>query len=155
VAAVAANSSTSSGGGSTTTGTVAALGTLTVSNASLASRNGNYAPTGASFNTSGVTGFNGSTADNKFEMEVVWASNATIKRAHIWFSDGVGNNLKFFGCDGSAIPCTGVAYEPLLKQVWLTNVAWKEVNASLDGSAADTVVASGETLTVNGKLDAK
>lgn len=155
VAAVAATSTTPSGGGNTTGSTIAALGTLTVSNASLASRNGNYAPTGGLFTGTGETGFNGSTADNKFEMEVVWASNATIKRAHIWFSDGVGNNTKFFGCDGGAIPCTGVVYEPLMKQVWLTKVAWKEVNPSLNGAGADTLVSGGETLTVDATLDAK
>ena len=154
VAAVVASSGTSSSSGSTSSGQTPSVGTLTVSNASLASRNGNYAPSGVAFNN-GETGFNGSTSDNKFEMEVVWASNASIKRAHLWFSDGVGNNIKFFGCDGGAIPCTGVFYEPLLKQVRLVNVAWIEVNPSLNGAGADVAVASGETLTVNATLDAK
>jgi hypothetical protein len=153
VAAVVA-SSTSSSSGSTSSGQTPSVGTLTVSNASLASRNGDYAPKGAVFTGTGETGFNGSTSDNKFELEVVWASNATIKRAHLWFYDTSGVP-KFFGCDGGAIPCTGVIYEPLMKQVWFTNVAWKEVTPDLTGAKPDAAVSGGETLTVNATLDAK
>jgi hypothetical protein len=153
-AAAAVTAAGSTKAGNTTGTTIAALGTLTVSNASLASRNGDYAPKGAVFTGTGETGFNGSTSDNKFEMEVVWASNATIKRAHLWFYDTSGVP-KFFGCDGGAIPCTGVIYEPLMKQVWFTNVAWKEVTPDLTGAKPDAAVSGGETLTVNATLDAK
>lgn len=142
-----------SGGGGGSGGTAGALGTLTVSAASNGARNGNYALTGAGFNIHGETGFNGIASNLPFETEIVWASNATIKRAHLWITDGT--TLKFFGCDAQGIACTGVAYEPLLQQVWFTNVTWHEVVPDLTGASADILVPSGETITVNGRLDAR
>jgi hypothetical protein len=142
VAAVAAT-----GGGSSTPGT------LTASAASVGTRNGSYTITGATFTSGSDSGFNGNTADSKFELEVVWASNATIKRAHVWFY-GASSSITYFGCDGGGIACTGVSYEPLLKQVKFTNVAWHEVTPDLTGASPDALVPSGETLTLNGTLSA-
>ncbi len=141
------------GGGGVSGGTAGALGTLTVSAASNGARNGNYALTGAGFNNQGETGFNGIATNQPFETEIVWASNATIKRAHLWITDG--NTPKFFGCDAHGIPCTGVAYDPLLQQVWFTHVTWHEVVPDLTGASPDVLVPSGETITLNGKLDAR
>ena len=141
--------SSSGGGGG---GNAGSLGTLTISAASNGARNGNYTLVGAGFVSSPDAGFNGASSSQSFEAEIVWASNANVKRAHVWFF--AGNTIKFFGCDATTIPCTGVSYEPLLNQVWFTNVTWHEVIPSLNGQGTDTLVPSGETITVNGKLDA-
>lgn len=150
-----AGTTSGAGGGGGGGGVSGALGTLTVTAASNAADNGNYALTGASFTNSTESGYNGYVpVVGNFETEIVWASNATIKRAHLWITHGT--TLKFYGCDASVgLPCTGVAYEPLLKQVWFTNVVWHEVTPDLTGATPDVLVSSGETLTVNGKLDAQ
>jgi hypothetical protein len=75
------------------------------------------------------------------------------KRAHVWFY-GASSSITYFGCDGGGIACTGVSYEPLLKQVKFTNVAWHEVTPDLTGASPDALVPSGETLTLNGTLSA-
>ena len=140
------------GGGGGGGGNAGSLGTLTISAASNGARNGNYTLVGAGFVSAPDAGFNGASSSQSFEAEIVWASNANVKRAHVWFF--AGNTIKFFGCDATTIPCTGVSYEPLLNQVWFTNVTWHEVIPSLNGQGTDTLVPSGETITVNGKLDA-
>ena len=131
-------------------------GALTISAASNASRNGSYTPTGGVFTSGADSGFNGATADGKFEMEVLWASNATIKRAAVWFFNNANTpsaTISFFGCNGATIACTGVSYDPASKQVVFNKVAFAQVSDG--GSATSTKVAGGETLTVDGSITAK
>ena len=145
------------GGGDDATPAAAATtpGTLTVSAASKASRNGSYTPTGAVFASGADSGFNGQTADGKFELEVVWAANGTVKKAHVWFNNtpGTTNINSFFGCDGAAIACNGVSYEPASKQVIFTKAALVEVADPFSGGGAK--LAGGETLTLDGSVTAK
>ena len=139
------------------TAAAAAAGTLTVSVASNAARNGSYTPAGARFTSTTSTdfGFNGSTADGKFEVEVVVSAGGVIQRAHIWFFDS--GTPRFFGCDGGrSIACTGVGWEPLLKQVLFNStVQFAEVNANLAGTAPDVLIGGGETFKVLGSLDVR
>ena len=144
------------GGGDDATSTAATTpGTLTISAASNASRNGSYKPTGAVFTSGADSGFNGNTADGKFEMEVLWSASATIKRAAVWFFMNAGTpsaTITFFGCNGGTIPCTGVRYDPASKQVVFNKVAFVEVS---DGLTASTRTAGGETLSIDGSVTAK
>ena len=131
------------------------VGTLTVTSASKASRNGSYAPKGALFASAADTGFNGNTADGIFEIEVVWAADSTVKKAHVWFNNTpkTTNINTFFGCDGAAIACTGVTYDATLKQIVFAKAALVEVSDIFSGSGAK--VAGGETLTIDGIVSAK
>jgi hypothetical protein len=144
-------------GGTGGSGVTPGVGTLTVSAASNPARNGSYNPAGARFAVTGSTdfGFNGQTADGKFEVEVVVTAGGTIKRAHIWFFDS--GTPKFFGCDGGkAIACTGIGWEPLLKQVLFNStVQLAEVTPDLTGVQADVLVGGGETMKVLGSLEVK
>lgn len=145
---------TACGGGG---GAAPAAGTLTVSVASNAARNGSYTPAGARFTSATSTdfGFNGQTADGKFEVEVVVSAGGVIQRAHIWFFDG--GTPRFFGCDGGrSIACTGVGWEPLLRQVLFNStVQFAEVNANLAGTGPDVPIGGGETFKVLGSLDVR
>jgi hypothetical protein len=137
-------------------GTVPTAGTMVVSGASNAARNGSYVVAGAKFTSGTDFGFNGQTADGKFEMEVVLSSGFVVQRAHVWFFDA-NNVIKTFGCDGGkAIACTGIGWEPLLKQVLFNNNArLAEVNADLTGRTPDSLVPGGETLTAVGSVEIK
>ncbi len=146
------------GGGGGNSGGGVAAGTLAVSAASNATRNGSYTPVGAKGTKTGSTDFyfSGTTADNKLETEIWVSSTGTILAAHIWFINGTSN--KFFGCDGGkSIPCLAIGWEPLLKQVLFNGATLAEVDfpTAFDGSAADKKVSGGETLVVNGSIEIK
>ena len=85
------------------------LGSLVVSSASDSARNGSFAPDTVAQASGTDTDINGQTNDGKFELDVVLASNGSIKRAAIWYF-GSGNTINFFGCNAGSIPCTGVGY---------------------------------------------
>jgi hypothetical protein len=142
-----------SGGNANAGGT--GMGTVTVSNASNAVRNGDYAVTGSTFTDAakGELAINGNTTDGNFEMEVVWnATTKVIKRAHIWYF--ISGTPKFFGCDGGAIPCSNVGYEPIGPRIILnTSAVWQEVGALSGSNGTDTLVPGGESLKVGAILN--
>jgi hypothetical protein len=121
-----------------------------------AARNGSYTVPGAKFTSGTDVGYNGQTADGKFEVEAVVSATGVVKRAHVWFFDA-GGAIKYFGCDGAqAVPCpTSVGYEPLLKQILFSTAPLAEVTANLQGTGPDALVPGGETLKVQGALDVK
>ena len=119
-------------------------------------RNGSYTPLGGKSTKGTDIYFSGTTADNKLETEMWVSSTGTIKAAHIWYTNG--GSTKFFGCDGGkAVACTGIGWEPLLRQVLFNGAKLVEVDfpKAFDGSVADTLTSGGETLTVNGSIEIK
>jgi hypothetical protein len=130
------------------------LGNMVVTGIGSSARNGTYAPDTVT-QASGVdTDINGSTKDGKFELDIVYASNGTIKSAAVWFF-GSNASITFFGCNNSTIACGNlVGYEPLMKQI-LFNKA--ELSQVTDPFAAGgmTLVSGGEKIQVDGQINAK
>ena len=122
---------------------VTASNVLTVSAATTASRNGAYAIKAGRFANfpPNLTdfGFNGNTADGKFEAEVAVTATNTIRNAQIWYYDA-GNVISFFGCGGNrATACTAVTFDAATQTVTITNANWVKAGGI-------------ETLTVNGSI---
>lgn len=116
---------------------------LTVTAASTASRNGAYTVKGGRFsgNPPNPTdfGFNGNTADGKFETEVAVTATNAIRYAQIWYYDA-NNVISFFGCGGNrATACSAVTFDAATQTATLNNANWTK-----DGGT--------ETLTVNGSI---
>jgi hypothetical protein len=150
-------------GGGTFTGKAAAastgvgstvLGNMVVTGIGSNARNGTYAPTTAT-QASGVdTDVNGQTTDGKFELDVVYASNGTIKSAAVWFF-GSGSSITFFGCNNGTVPCGNlVGYEPLMKQILFNKVVLSQVTDPF-ASGGMTLVSGGEKIQVEGQISAK
>lgn len=122
---------------------VTASNVLTVSGATTASRNGAYTIKGGRYTNfpPNLTdfGFNGNTADTKFETEVAVTSANAIRNAAIWYYDA-NNAISFFGCGGNrATACTAVTFDAATQTITITNANWVK-----DGGT--------ETLTVNGTI---
>ena len=142
VSAVAKSGGTSTGatstGGSAAAGTP---GTLTVTNASKASRNGSFAVVGDVFVNPDSKGFIGNTKDGLFETETSWnnSTNAVLKAA-VWYFEA-SNSIIFFACDnGQNKPCSGVTFDG--KNLTFNNTVLPETGGST-------------TVTVNGSIAVK
>ena len=116
---------------------------LTVTAASNAARNGAYTVKGGRFagNPPNATdfGFNGNTADGKFETEFSVTTANTIRYASVWYYDA-NNVISFFGCGGNRPnACTPITFDAATQTATFTNANWTK-----DGGT--------ETLTVNGSI---
>jgi hypothetical protein len=138
-----------SGGGSTESGT------LKVTGVGSSARDGSYAIVDpASTQTLTDTRLFGQTEDGKFEYDVFYAANGTIKSVAVWFF-GSGGSITYFGCNNGTVPCGNlVGYEPLLKQVLFNGIVLSQVTDPF-ASGGMTLVSSGEKIKVDGKLPAK
>ena len=136
-----------SGSGPTTSGTsttaAGSPGTLTVSSAAKASRNGSFTVTGGLFVNADSSGFNGSTKDGLFETETAWVNGTNlVLKAAVWYFEGP-NQIIFFACDnGQNRPCKGVTYDGTLKTLTFSNTVLPEIGGST-------------TVTVNGSIAVK
>ena len=124
---------------------VAATGAnvLTVTAATTASRNGAYTIQGGRFagNPPNATdfGFNGNTADTKFEAEFSVTTANTIRYATVWYYDAPGV-ISYFGCGGNRPnACTPIAFDAATQTATITNANWTKDFGT-------------ETLTVNGSI---
>ena len=116
---------------------------LTVTAATTSSRNGAYTVKGGRFagNPPNATdfGFNGNTADGKFETEFSVTTANTIRYASVWYYDA-NNVISFFGCGGNRPnACTPITFDAATQTATFTNANWTK-----DGGT--------ETLTVNGSI---
>ena len=139
--AVAAIPKASSGGTTPAAGTSGTPGTLTVTNAAKASRNGSFAVGGGLFVNTDSSGFNGDTKDGLFETETSWVNgtNAVIKAA-VWYFEGP-SSIIFFACDnGQNKPCKGITYDG--KTLTFADAVLPETGGST-------------TVTVNGSITVK
>lgn len=133
-----AKGGSAAGAGSTPAGTP---GTLTVTNAAKASRNGSFAVQGAMFVTTDSSGFNGSSKDGLFETETSWVNGTNlVLKASVWYFEGAGS-IVFFACnDGLGKPCKGVTYDG--KTLTFNNAVLPETGGST-------------SVTVNGSIAVK
>ncbi len=131
---------------------------LTISKATVASLDGTYAI--QVFRADVATGiaYNGN-FDEKIEIEVDTTTAGVVKVAHVWNYTGTGASAapdKFYGCDGQAVPCTGVTVDVATNTITLASPTWHEVESPrFDGSKPDVAVAGGGSVTVSGTIHAK
>ena len=140
---------TKSGGGSGGGGGGAS--SLVVTSIGGSARNGSYAPDASKQAAGSDTDVFGQTLDGKFEYDIVYMPNGTIKTAAIWFF-GTGNTITFFGCNNTSLPCGNlVGYEPLNKQILFNAAALAQVTDpfAVGGMA---LVANGEQVQVSGHI---
>lgn len=105
----------------------------------------------------GALAFNGN-FQGKIEIEIDTDAAGLVKTAHVWnYTTGAMTMPdKFFGCDGKATPCTGVAVDVATNLITLSGPTWPEVQSpTFDGSMPDVLVPGGGKVTVSGILQAK
>ena len=136
---IAKGGSSASSGGTTTAG---APGTLVVTNAVKATRNGSFSVGGALFKNTDSSGFNGNTKDGLFETETSWENGTgKVLKAAVWYFEGTPTApvIVFFACDnGQSKPCSGVTYSLTSKTLTFANTVLPETggttNLTVNGS---------------------
>ena len=139
-----------SGGG----GGGAVAGTVVVTNATNAARNGTFVPDTALGSPSGSdSNITGVTKDGKFELNIRLASNGTLKGAAFWYFDS-GSVTTFFSCNTTTIPCPStISYEPLGNKILISKAELSETNGPYDINP-EALVSGGGKITLDGSLSA-
>ena len=143
---------TKSGGGSGGSGGAGGgASSLVVTSIGGSARNGTYAPDATKQAAGSDTDVFGQTLDGKFEYDIVYMPNGTIKTAAIWFF-GAGNSIAFFGCNNTNLSCGNlVGYEPLTKQILFNAAALSQVSDPFSAGGM-VLVTNGERVQVSGHI---
>ena len=144
---------TKSGGGSGGGGGGGGGGasSLVVTSIGGSARNGTYAPDASKQAAGADTDVLGQTLDGKFEYDIVYMPNGTIKTASIWFF-GASNSITFFGCNNTNLSCGNlVGYEPVTKQILFNAAALSQVSDPF-AVGGMVLVANGERVQVSGHI---